>query len=342
MMSMLSDTAQLKKRTPSWLLPAFGYAVSAISLIWVLRHTPLRESADHLRHLNWAWVVLAFAFELAANLAHAWRWRLIILPAEDASIWRYFQAVLIGLFANEVLPAKAGEAVRGYLLTHWTRVHLPLSITSVVLEAVIDGIWLIAVYCLVTIGVPNLPAFLVKSAWALGIGEAILIVLFLYLLFHKQHARGVVSGNKWASQFIHFLDELHKMGNPRTLMASLWVSFLYILFQALSIWALLHADQYDFDIRQAALIVIVFRIGTLIPNAPGNIGLLQACTSLGVVLAGGDEAFAFGQVNFVFITLARLLEGGVAILLTGVNLTDIHRRAHHAHETRMRPRSSTS
>ena len=338
-MTLLSDPTKLKKRFPSWLLPAFGYAVSAVSLIWVLRHTPLRESADHLQHLSWIWVVLALVFEIAANFAHAWRWRLILAPAENVPFWRCLQAVLIGLFANEVLPAKAGEVIRGYLLTHWTKVHLPLSITSVVIEAIIDGIWLVVIYILVTIGVSNLPPALVRGAWALAIGVILLSVVFLYLLFHKQHSHEMVSGHKWASQFVHFLHELHRMGQVRTLLASLGVSFLYMLAQTLSIWALLRADQYDFDIRQAALIVIVFRIGTLVPNAPGNIGALQFFTYWGVRLAGGEEGTAFGQVNFIFITLSRLLEGGIAILLTGINLTEISERAHRAHESRMRPRS---
>jgi uncharacterized protein (TIRG00374 family) len=333
MMSLLSDTTRRKKRFPTWLLPAFGYAVSAVSLVWVLGHTPLRESADHLRHLNWLWVTLAFLFEVAANCSHAWRWRIILSPAEDAPFWRCLQSVLVGLFSSEVLPAKAGEVIRGYLLTHWTKVNLPLSISSVAVEGVLDGIWLVATYFLVTIGVQNMPHKLVRGAWALSIAVLVLSLLFLYLLFHKQHSHQVVSGHKWASQFIHFLDELHKMGVPRTLAAAFGVSFLYIFFQTLSIWALLHADQYDFDIRQAALIVIVFRIVTLIPNAPGNIGTLQISTSLGVWLAGGEQGAAFGEVNFVFITLSRLLQGGIAILLTGVNLTDVHRRAHNAHKT---------
>jgi uncharacterized protein (TIRG00374 family) len=339
MMSMLSDTPQLKKRFPNWLLPAFGYVVSAVSLVWVLWQTPLRESADDLRHLSWVWVALALIFEVAANLAHAWRWRLILRPAEDAPFGRCFQSVLIGLFANEVLPAKAGEVIRGYLLTHWTKVHLPLSITSVVIEGVIDGIWLVVIYVLVTLGVPSLPHWLMRGAWALGVAVALLSFLFIYLLFHKQHSHQVVSGHKWASQFLHFLDELHKMGQARTLTAGFGISFLYIFFQTISIWALLHADQYDFDIQQAALIVVVFRIGTLIPNAPGNIGALQFFTYRGVLLAGGERAsgLVFGEVAFVFITLARLLQGGVAILLTGINLQDIHRRAHRAHD--MRPRS---
>jgi uncharacterized protein (TIRG00374 family) len=336
---LLSATTKLKKFFPNWLLPAFGYAVSAVSLIWVLRHTPLRESADHLRHLTWIWVAVAFLFELAANFCHAWRWQLILRPAEDVPFWRCAQAVLIGLFANEVLPAKAGEVIRGYLLTHWTKVHLPLSFVSVVIEGVIDGIWLVSIYVLVTLGVSNLPHWLVRGAWALGTAVVLLSALFLYLLFHKQHSHQMISGHKWASQFVHFLDELHKMGQARTLAASLGASFLYVFFQTMSIWALLQADQYDFDIRQAALIVIVFRIGTLVPNAPGNIGALQFFTYWGVRLAGGEEGTAFGEVNFVFITLARLLQGGVAILLTGVNLTDISKRAQHANESRMRPRS---
>jgi len=333
-MSLLSDSTQLKKRFPKWLLPAVGYAVSAGSLFWVLRNTPFHETEYDLAHLNWFWIVLALIFEVASNCCHAWRWRVILSPAEPVPFWRSLQAVLIGGFFNEVLPAKGGEAVRVYLLTHWTKVHLPLSISSAAIEAVIDGFWLMVIYLVVTIGVPNVPHDLVRGAWVLGVGVVALSVLFLYLLFHKQHSYQVVSQHKWASQFIHFLDELHKMGQARTLSAALGVSLLYNLFQALSIWSLLRADQYDFDVRQAALIMVVFRIVTLIPNAPGNAGTLQAATYWGVRLAGGEKgpAFIFGDVNFVFTLLARLAEGGIAILLTGVNLGELHRRAHHAHK----------
>jgi uncharacterized protein (TIRG00374 family) len=336
MMSMLSETVQLKKGFPKWVLPAFGYALSAVSLVWVLKHTPLRESAEHLRHLNWIWVAVAFACEVISNICHGWRWRLILLPAEKAPIWRCVQSVLIGLFVSEVLPAKAGEIIRGYLLTHWTKVHLPLSITSVAIEAVIDGIWLVVIFCLVTIGVTNLPKELVRGVWALGIGVALLSILFLYLLFHKQHSYEMVKGHPWFSQFLHFLDELHKMGQARTLVAGMAVSFLYILFQVFSVWALLHADQYDFNLVQAAEILLIFRIGTLVPSAPANIGMLQYFTYLGVKLAGGEGGAVFGEVNFIFITLARLLQGGVAILLTGINLQDVHGQARQAHRAPIR------
>lgn len=334
-MSLLSDTPQLRKRFPNWLLPAIGYAVSAGSLFWVLRNTPFHETEYDLTHLNWFWIVLALTFEVASNCCHALRWLIILSPAECVPFWRSLQAVLIGGFFNEVLPAKGGEAVRVYLLTHWTKVHLPLSISSGVIEAVIDGFWLMMTYFAVTIGVQNVPHDLARGAWVLGVCVVALSALFLYLLFHQQHSYQMVSQNKWASQFLHFLDELHKMGKVRTLTAAVGVSLLYNLFQSLSIWALLNADQYDFDLRQAALIMVVFRIVTLIPNAPGNAGTLQAATYWGVRMAGGEKgpAFIFGDVNFVFTLLARLVEGGIAILLTGINLGDLRRRTHHAHKS---------
>jgi uncharacterized protein (TIRG00374 family) len=336
MMSLLSDSAPPRKRFPTWLLPAVGYAVSIGSLIWVLRGKSFHETEYDLTHLNWAWVALALIFDMAASCSHAWRWRIILSPAERIPFWRSLQAVLIGGFYNEVLPLKAGEAVRVYLLTHWTKVHLPLSITSGVIEAVIDGFWLVAAFFLVTIGVQNLRHDLVRFAWVLGVCVLALAAVFLYLLFHKQHSYQVVSGHRWASQFLHWLDELHKLGQVRTLSGALGASLLYNLFQSLSIWSLLRADQYDFDVRQAALIMVVFRIVTLIPNAPGNAGTLQAATAWGVHLAGGEKgpaANAFGQANFFFTLLAHSIEGGIAILLTGINVGELHRRAHHAHKS---------
>jgi uncharacterized membrane protein YbhN (UPF0104 family) len=196
----------------------------------------------------------------------------------------------------------------------------------------------VIMYLLVTLGLQGLPHWLMRGAGVLGIAVALLSLLLLYLLFHKQHSHEIVSGHKWASQFLHLLDELHKLGQARTLMKTFGVSFLFMLFQAISVWSLLQADQYDFDLRQATLILVVYRIATVVPNAPGNIGWLQFSTFLGVRLAGGEEGLAFGEVNFVFITLARLLQGGIAILLTGVNLTEIHRHAGRAHKTPMEPR----
>ena len=338
-MSMLSDTTKLKKAFPSWLLPAFGYLVSAVSLIWVLRTTPLRESADHLRHLSWIWVALALIFEVAANFSHAWRWRILLSPAEPVPLWRCVQSVLIGLFANEVLPAKAGEVIRAYLLSHWTkgpltaqcrlrldRGHYRRHVAGDHLRAGHRGCTQSAALavagslgarhrgCRAFAGVslPALPTNSIPTRWSPATSG------------RPSFCTSLTSCTSWVKV-------------ARWLPAS-GVSFLYMVFQTLSIWALLHADQYDFDIRQAGLIVIVFRIFTLVPNAPGNIGALQFATYLGVKLAGGDEGSAFGEVNFVFLTLARLLQGGIAILLTGINLTEIHRHAQVAHESRMRAR----
>ena len=122
-MSMLSDTPQLKKRFPTWLLPAFGYASVSDQLdMGSPAHTAARERRP-FKALELVLVALALIFEVAANFAHAWRWRLILRPAEDVPLWRCIQAVLIGLFTSEVLSPKAGEVIRGYLLTHWTKVH---------------------------------------------------------------------------------------------------------------------------------------------------------------------------------------------------------------------------
>ena len=74
---------------------------------------------------------------------------------------------------------------------------------------------------------------------------------------------------------------------------------------------------------------MVVRFGTVIPNAPGNIGLFQfVCTgALMLFDVEKDVAKTFSFLMFIALTLPLLMGGAVAVALTGLNLKDIRARA---------------
>ncbi len=63
---------------------------------------------------------------------------------EDAPPGECVKAVFVGIVANGVLPAKAGEVIRCYLLSHWTDTPLSLALTSDAIGRVMDGIWMVS------------------------------------------------------------------------------------------------------------------------------------------------------------------------------------------------------
>src|SRR5277367_6101591 len=146
---MISSSAVNSRRlAPKWLIPTLGFAVSLISLWLVFRRFDFDQLARDVRSISWPWVAAAVAAELLCHVVDAWRWLVILSPAERPTLLQAVQATFIGMFANDVLPAKAGEIIRPYLLTTWARVPLSLSITSAVIERIFDGITLVIIFFL--------------------------------------------------------------------------------------------------------------------------------------------------------------------------------------------------
>ena len=74
------------------------------------------------------------------------------------------------------------------------------------------------------------------------------------------------------------------MGNWRTMLAASAASLVYLAVQIVPVWALMEGYGLDLSIWAAAAVYIVLRLGTVIPNAPGNAGLYQFFCVLGLGL----------------------------------------------------------
>jgi phosphatidylinositol alpha-mannosyltransferase len=122
------------------------------------------------------------------------------------------------------------------------------------------------------------------------------------------------------------------MGGRGTLGRVISVSFLYLVLQVLSYWALMKAFELDLSFWVAAGVLTIVRLGTVIPNAPGNVGLFQAACVLAMHRMFGvelNDAKTFSFVLFFALTLPLLMGGAVATALTGLNLGEIHHHARH-------------
>src|ERR1022692_4030590 len=70
--------AESRRRIPGWLPQVLGYSLSAGCLIWVLHGYPLNELGPTLRSLDYRWVGLAVAGDLAVYVVHGWRWTTLL------------------------------------------------------------------------------------------------------------------------------------------------------------------------------------------------------------------------------------------------------------------------
>jgi uncharacterized membrane protein YbhN (UPF0104 family) len=154
-------------------------------------------------------------------------------------------------------------------------------------------------------------------------------LVLAFIIFHKHHAHAVVKESRWAAALRHVVEGLHLMGNLRTLSRATFASALYLILQIVTVWALMRAYGLDLSVWAAAGVLVVLRFGTVIPNAPGNLGLFQASCVVALTLfdVEKNDAKTFSFVMFFALTLPLLIGGAVAVALTGLNLKEIRTRA---------------
>jgi hypothetical protein len=113
------------------------------------------------------------------------------------------------------------------------------------------------------------------------------------------------------------------------------ISGLYWAAQIFAVWAIARADSFYFSASEMAFLTVVKTVGTLIPNAPANVGAYQATTvyALERLFTEPNDAKILAQIMFGFLTLPLVVGGAIAIAFAGFNISDLRRHAHEAHNT---------
>jgi uncharacterized membrane protein YbhN (UPF0104 family) len=206
---------------------------------------------------------------------------------------------------------------------------LSVVVSSVVIERLVDGVWLIGGFYLMGYFV-SLPGILVgASQILLALLAALAVLMTLAMLYHG-HARAAVSQSRFRHVLLHVVDGVHSMGRSWAFAGVVVLSLVYLLLQVVPIWALMRAYGLNLSPWAAAVVLVILRLGTVIPQGPGNVGSFQALVVLGLGILGTDRDTATGYATLLFlvITVPLWLSGFVALLATKMKLEEIHREAH--------------
>ncbi len=322
----MSDPTPTRQR-PRWrtaLLSAIGYAVGLGCLIWVFTGVEWSKLWQEMSHARIGWLIAAALLTLLAYVYNSWRWNFLLAPVSRLKLWRTARAFYIGLFSNEILPLRPGELIASYLLAGWNAIPFSVVVSSVALERLLDGISIATAFSIAASFLP-LPHYLVVGvrvlAWALA-GAAFLLLILLWKRPRGTHL----------PQGIHrilrpVIEAMRRMTNLRTLLLSLAASFGNLALQVLPYWAVTRSYQLNLSVWAVVAVVIIVRTAVILPNAPGNAGLLQAACILGLGLFGVDKthALAFVALLFLVVDLPLLVGGAIVAGLSGARIHELRR-----------------
>lgn len=301
------------------------YAIALVCLAWVFHGIELRWLGHNLASVSWFYLLLAALFNLSIYFLNAWRWKLLLDPVARVRFWRTLQATYIGVFANDLLPLRPGEIVRCGLLCRWTRdVRFALALSSATIERLIEAAWLQIGFVAVVLLVP-MPKSLIRACW---IATLALLCVTAFLIvairrFHPGEDRG--KRNKLTRAWRQFVNGLRLVADVRTILLAAVISLVGALVNVLAIWSLMKTCGILLPFAAAAAVWIIIRVGTAIPNAPGNAGAYQLFSVLSLGFFGVDKTAAatFTLIAFAAFTFPLLIGGGIVSVLAGVGLSEI-------------------
>jgi uncharacterized membrane protein YbhN (UPF0104 family) len=249
-----------------------------------------------------AWLIAAVGLYVVATLVRAERWHQI-LEHTGVTTKRIdcYALTTVGYMGNNVLPARAGEALRVMLLSPRCDASKRTLISSIVAERVLDVIALLTIF-----------AGTVYAVLVTAIGVLLLLA---------------AAGAIWVLRKHHFFervrDWLRPLADSPRALVSRWglvllaVTFLLWTIEGSVYWAVAQSIEMDIGISGALYLVALTNFVAALPAAPGSIGTFDAAVAWGTHRLGVAGSVAVSYVILIrFVLYVPITLVGLVVLVT--------------------------
>lgn len=303
----------------------------AIALLaWFLRHANLSDVWSQVRRANVTYLVLALVCVAVTYWVRAWRWQMLLAPLGPTRFRTAFRTTVIGFAALSLLPARAGDLLRPYLLARQEGLPAPATFATIVMERVLDMIAVILLLAIFVWGFADpetlsgtLKRSVEVSTALAGAAALALLALMWVLAAHPERIgrlvfsaarvlpRGVaVRLGRVASTFSGGFAVARR---PRYLVLATICSVPLWLAIAAEAWFVTRAFGIDMSFPGTFLLQAILVIGVAVPT-PGAVGSYHEAYRIGVTTffkATNDAAVAAAivvhAVAFIPIVLVGIL-----------------------------------
>ncbi|MCB0873650.1 MAG: flippase-like domain-containing protein [Thermoleophilia bacterium] len=265
-------------------------------------------------------LLLGIALHLLNSALRTVAWRNIIAAAYPATRvrWRHvFGAYMAGTAANTIMPARAGDPLKLFLLHgRVAGSTYPTLAATLLVESIVDFLlasamllWAWQTGLLPLPDLPSLPTFeigwIVGHPWVLGLVAAVAAAA---ILWSGTHIR-----NFWARVQLGFAilrQPWRYLWSVALVQVGSWIA------RVGGGWAFLEAFHVPGSLKVAILVQVVSSVATSLPATPGGVGPKQAL--LVIVLAGEaarSNLLAFSVGMDVAVIAVNLIVGGACLVL---------------------------
>jgi glycosyltransferase 2 family protein len=316
-----------------------GVVVSIVFLALALRGLDFAGFWTTVRQANYWWLIPGIAVYFAAVWARTWRWHYMLRHIKQIPLRRLFPVVVIGYMGNNVYPARAGEVLRSYILKRREAVPVSVSLATVVLERLFDGLVML-LFVFVTLPFAPLPSGYDVLVSVFSVIFLVALVVFLALAIRPERMssvyawlvdRAVPAGlrPRIHGLFDRFVEGLQSLRSPRELALIFLSSTLIWLGETTKYWFVMWAFYPAMYVPFTVLMLMtaVVNLFTTLPSTPGYVGTFDA-PGIAILTAYSvpkTVATGYTLVLHVALWLPITLLGALFMLLDHIGWGDFGR-----------------
>jgi hypothetical protein len=294
-----------------------GIVVSVTLLVVAGRNVDFDEAVTALSEVSYGLYAVSLLFYFGTVVVRALLVK-VLLGFNDRVTYRStLTNLILGYFANNILPLKIGEVVRTGLIAREARMSFWTCLSALIIERSMD----VATILVIAVGISfllPLPAEVVVSVRAVGVLLLVLYVGFVALAVarkrgwtvHERLISRLPGVGSWAERTLRqFAAGLDALSTPSGFVKTVLLVVLFWVV-AVSGWYLrLRAFGLAEDPVIAPFVVVVVGLGVSVPSAPSYAGVMHALIVFALAAFGidSDRSFPFAvflhAVDFLFIGL---------------------------------------
>ncbi len=243
------------------------------------------EVGSALGEANYLFVALAVALMVLTIGLRAMRWRLLFHPIAGLRLWHLFGSLNTAYLINNVLPFQMGDLARAYLLSELAGVSTTRSLSSVLVERVLDVLTLLALL-LVAAPFVGFPGWARAPAATLAVGFSLLLLTGVLAALRRDLVTRLVDRALRLAPVAYrprLLEVAHRaidgflvLTRPRIAAGLIAYSALTWLSMGLVLYTTMTAFDLDLGYAAALLVLVATTFGLFVPSSPGAFGVYHA------------------------------------------------------------------
>jgi glycosyltransferase 2 family protein len=298
-------------------------------LAFFVRNADLTRVWHEMRAARLEMLALAVLVTIGMYFVRAERWQYLLEPLGHTRFWVAFKTTVIGFAATMVLPARAGEVLRPYLLARREGLPATAAFATIVVERILDlaaVLILLAVYLIIfgedaARAAPALYRAMAIGGTVMGVASLAIIAMMFVMAGHPERLHALVLRiervvparlARIVAGFARtFADGLAVVRRPRRLILALgWSLVLWIMIAAYA-WLVALGFGIVFPFTGSFLLSAMLVVGVTVPT-PGGVGGVHEAFRLGVTsFFGADNDAAVGAAIVMHaITMLLVTLGG--------------------------------